>query len=139
MKLSAAKATAPGAKQVFRRSGAQDVIGLREEAIPEDSVPLLRPFMTGGHHSGGPRPLAAMRAAYESDLADLPPQARRIHDPKAPTATVSERLRALTDEVRHRIETDLVSAWAKTGREDCPAQHIGALHRDRDQHEHRTH
>src|SRR5439155_17224817 len=42
MKLSAGKATAPGAKQIFRGPDG-DVVGLREEPTPAGSEPVLAP------------------------------------------------------------------------------------------------
>ena len=58
LKLSADKATAPGAKQVFRtvRGGrlAGDVIGLRGEPPPSGTEPLLTQAMTGGARLGPP-------------------------------------------------------------------------------------
>lgn len=47
MKLSAAKLTAPGRKQVFRRPGCHDVIGLADEPLPAGSAPLLETLMSG--------------------------------------------------------------------------------------------
>jgi nicotinate phosphoribosyltransferase len=40
MKLSSAKVTAPGPKQVFRCPGYADVIGLSDEQPPDGGVPL---------------------------------------------------------------------------------------------------
>lgn len=42
MKLSSAKVTAPGRKQVFRRAGQPDVIALWREEPPDSARPLLR-------------------------------------------------------------------------------------------------
>src|SRR5947208_3091860 len=47
MKLSAGKATTPGAKQVFRGEHG-DIIGLRDEPVPDGTEPLLIPVMCGG-------------------------------------------------------------------------------------------
>ncbi|MFI8766534.1 nicotinate phosphoribosyltransferase [Streptomyces sp. NPDC053792] len=105
MKLSSAKVTAPGQKQVFRDPGLHDVIGLANEEPPEGTEPLLRSVMRNGLRTEPPDTLAAARARFEADLAALPEEARRIERPVAPVPTASTRLTALTTVVRHRIET----------------------------------
>ncbi|MFF7444060.1 nicotinate phosphoribosyltransferase [Streptomyces sp. NPDC008122] len=103
MKLSSRKVTAPAAKQVFRRPGLLDVVGLRDEPVPAGAEPLLRTVMRDGRRIG-PRPsLSSSRARFEADLEQVPGAARRIDEPRAPVASVSPRLAALTDEVRRRI------------------------------------
>jgi nicotinate phosphoribosyltransferase len=109
MKLSTAKVTAPGAKQVFRGPGLADTVALRGEPAPPGTRPLLEHAMAGGRRTGPPRPLAEARAAFEADLAELPAAARRLTDPRAPQAATSEPLRRLTAEVRHRVEERLRS------------------------------
>jgi nicotinate phosphoribosyltransferase len=106
MKLSTAKVTAPGPKQVFRRPGFADVIGLRDEDPPPGGTPLLQTVMVNGRRTSAPDLLEAARERFETDLAGLPPQARRIRDPAAPRPAVSEALSRLADRVRHRIEED---------------------------------
>ncbi|WKX69112.1 nicotinate phosphoribosyltransferase [Streptomyces sp. XD-27] len=104
MKLSAKKATAPGPKQVFRHPGYADVVGLADEPVPGGARPLLETVMRDGRRvdAGGSqgRALAAARARFTADLAELPEDARRIEDPVAPRAVFSDRLSALTDRVR---------------------------------------
>ncbi|WP_370409934.1 nicotinate phosphoribosyltransferase [Streptomyces fradiae] len=104
MKLSSAKATAPGPKQVFRGPGLRDVIGLANEEPPEGTEPLLRTVMRGGLRTDPPDTPAAARARFEADLAALPEEARRITDPVPPPPTASTRLTVLTKVVRHRVE-----------------------------------
>ncbi|MFD0371250.1 nicotinate phosphoribosyltransferase [Streptomyces sp. NPDC059071] len=104
MKLSSAKVTAPGPKQVFRGPGLRDVIGLANEEPPEGTEPLLRTVMRGGLRTDPPDTLAAARARFEADAAALPEEARRVTDPVAPVPSVSTRLTVLTTVVRHRIE-----------------------------------
>ena len=48
MKLSSAKVTAPGPKQVFRGPGRADVIALAGERPPDDGVALLETAMENG-------------------------------------------------------------------------------------------
>ncbi|MFE5587073.1 nicotinate phosphoribosyltransferase [Kitasatospora sp. NPDC056531] len=104
MKLSTGKATAPGAKQVFRGPGLVDTIALLDELAPPGTAPLLRRVMTDGKRTSPPGTLSEARAAFEADLAQLPPTVRRIHSPQMPAAAVSERLARLTTDVRRRIE-----------------------------------
>ncbi|MEU3599173.1 nicotinate phosphoribosyltransferase [Streptomyces sp. NPDC006798] len=104
MKLSAAKVTAPGRKQVFRRPGFRDVVALYGEEPPPDGEPLLEVLMRDGRRTG---PRAAMRESrrrYERDLAALPPSARTVDAPSAPAAALSPRLACLAAEVRARLE-----------------------------------
>ncbi|KIQ66155.1 nicotinate phosphoribosyltransferase [Kitasatospora griseola] len=110
MKLSAAKVTAPSAKQVFRGPGFTDTVALFDEPVPPGTRPLLEQVMAGGRRTGPPASLAAARAAFEADLAELPAAARRITDPQPPRAAVSDRLRRLTVDVRRRLERRVRSA-----------------------------
>lgn len=109
MKLSSAKATAPAPKQVFRQPGLQDVVGLRDEDVPEGTERLLRTVMRGGRRVGPHPSLASARTRFETDLAQAPEAARRIDTPRAPLAAMSHRLTALTDEVRRRITASTAS------------------------------
>ncbi|MFF9060990.1 nicotinate phosphoribosyltransferase [Streptomyces sp. NPDC014882] len=113
MKLSSAKVTAPGRKQVFRRPGCADVIGLADERPPDDGVPLLETVMLDGRRTGGRPTLEDGRRRLAADLEALPPAARRIRAPVAPRATASERLGELTAEVRRRIEDGTRTASAR--------------------------
>ncbi|KJY39037.1 nicotinate phosphoribosyltransferase [Streptomyces katrae] len=106
MKLSSAKATAPAAKQVYRRPGSPDVIALRDEASPPGSVPLLATVMLHGRRTGPSDSLAAARIRFEADLDALTQEARRISGPRPPAPTVSEGLSRLTGEVRGRLLRD---------------------------------
>ncbi|WP_306324741.1 nicotinate phosphoribosyltransferase [Streptomyces venezuelae] len=103
MKLSSAKVTAPGPKQVFRGPGLRDVIGLANEEPPEGTELLLRPVMRGGLRTEAAGTLGAARARFEADLAALPREARRIRRPITPVPSVSTRLTTLTKVVHHRI------------------------------------
>ncbi|MFF8310035.1 nicotinate phosphoribosyltransferase [Streptomyces lydicus] len=112
MKLSAAKVTAPGPKQVFRRPGLHDVIGLADEPPPEGSTPLLEPMMRAGERRAPrPRPEDARRR-LAAELAELPAAARRIRSPQPVRARVSHRLSVLTDRVRRRTEREVLAPYA---------------------------
>jgi nicotinate phosphoribosyltransferase len=99
-KLSTGKATLPGAKQVFRRPGMRDTIGLRDEPIPTGSLPILQPVMIAGRPLPGDQSLAAARARFEADLAELPESAWDLTAPKPVVAETSRLLRRLTEEVQ---------------------------------------
>jgi nicotinate phosphoribosyltransferase len=102
-KLSTGKATLPGRKQVFRGPGRADVLGLRDEAAPEGTEPLLQPVMTGGRRTAPMEPLTAARARFDADVADVSEAARRIRDPQPPVAERSEALVRLTREVTEEL------------------------------------
>ncbi|MFH9826350.1 nicotinate phosphoribosyltransferase [Streptomyces bobili] len=104
MKLSSAKVTAPGPKQVFRRTAYADVIRLADEPSPGDGGPMLEPVMRGGQRTGSRPTLDECRERLAADLAGLPPAARRTRAPVAPRATTSERLGTLSRDVRRRID-----------------------------------
>ncbi|MCD0484529.1 nicotinate phosphoribosyltransferase [Streptacidiphilus sp. ASG 303] len=103
MKLSSAKVTSPGAKQVFRRPGRPDLVALRGEPPPPGGVPLLETVMAGGRRTAPDPSLRESREAFEADLAALPPDARRIDDPVPPGTEASPALLALTARTRDRI------------------------------------
>jgi nicotinate phosphoribosyltransferase len=99
LKLSEDKATEPGRKQVFRGPEG-DVIGLRDEAPPDRSEPMLVPVMREGRRTGPRRDLGLARHLFEGDLVRLPEDARRLHGPVGPQPAFSEALRRLTEETR---------------------------------------
>ncbi|HLN15986.1 MAG TPA: nicotinate phosphoribosyltransferase [Acidimicrobiales bacterium] len=104
VKLSEGKASLPGAKQVFRGPGLDDVLALADEAVPAGSEPLLLEVMAGGRRLRPPGTagdtLAAARQVFEADLAELPRAARGLDQGPGPAATLSPALRQLTGEVR---------------------------------------
>jgi nicotinate phosphoribosyltransferase len=98
LKLSPAKATAPGRKQVWRGPSA-DVIALRDEAAPgPNHEPLLEPVMRAGSRLASPPTVEEMRARFERDLAALPAKAARLSHPEHVIAHRSEALAELTTE-----------------------------------------
>ena len=99
LKLSAEKATLPGEKQVFRGEDG-DVLGLRDEPVPEGTRPLLEPVLRAGRRTRPPKLLDEGRARFEADVAGLPAAALDLRTPRAPTAKVSEALSRLGDESR---------------------------------------
>lgn len=121
MKLSSAKVTTPGRKQVFRCPGCVDVIGLVDEQPPYGSRPLLTTVMRDGQRTGAGRTLAERRKGLVADLAELPPAARRIQAPVAPRAIPSERLNALAGRVRRRITEQLAASGGQPPRRTVSA------------------
>jgi nicotinate phosphoribosyltransferase len=105
MKLSTAKVTAPGPKQVWRgmREDDDDVLALRDEDGPPHREPLLRPVMREGRRLEADPSLAAMRRRFDADLARTPTKAKRLVHPEHVTVRRSDRLRALTASTRDRL------------------------------------
>jgi nicotinate phosphoribosyltransferase len=101
-KLSRAKETLPGPKQVWRLRGmAEDMIGLAEENGPPGAEPLLAPVVRGG------RPITTSswkeaRARFEAELASLPPSLRSL-DPKPYRVGRTDALKALAERVADRV------------------------------------
>jgi len=104
LKLSPEKATAPGAKQVFRAPDAhRELVGLREEPAPEGHEPLLVPVMAGGRRTRPAEGVEAARARFQADLAWLPNRARAIHDPRPVPVAFSERAERLREQAREDV------------------------------------
>jgi nicotinate phosphoribosyltransferase len=108
MKLSRGKVTAPGRKQVFRRSRPfSDLVGLHSEAVPDGRERLLEPLMTQGRRVGREPSVAQSRALFEADFALLPDSARDLRSPKAPPVRSSQALRRLSADTRRRLMAGL--------------------------------
>jgi nicotinate phosphoribosyltransferase len=100
LKLSPGKATAPGAKQVWRRRlgpGPVDILALHDEAPPADGEPLLLPVMHDGQRLQSPGSVTEAHQRLQHDLALLPPAALDLSHPQPPTCETSPRLAALSD------------------------------------------
>jgi nicotinate phosphoribosyltransferase len=96
LKLSPAKATAPGRKQVWR-GPKEDVLGLRDEAAPgPNHEPLLEPVMRAGRRLAPDPTIDQMRERFRRDLAALPHKAARLARPEHVVAHRTEALAALT-------------------------------------------
>ena len=109
LKLSPAKASAPGRKQVWR-GPSEDVIGLRDEAAPgPNHEPLLEPVMRAGRRLAPTPTIEEMGARFQRDLAALPVKAARLTHPEHVIAHRTEALAALTadtaDAVRRRVRS----------------------------------
>ena len=99
LKLSSAKATAPGRKQVWR-SAAGDLLTLRDEPGPEAAEPLLAPVMRDGRRLAATPALDESRERFRADLAGVPTKARRLTHPEHVVVPHSDALRALTEATR---------------------------------------
>jgi nicotinate phosphoribosyltransferase len=104
MKLSRDKVTAPGRKQVFRRSRPfSDLLGLHEEPVPAGRKRLLEPMMTKGKRKAPRLPLPETLALFQADLAVLPQSARELRAPKSPNVRSTKALMRLSAETKRRL------------------------------------
>jgi nicotinate phosphoribosyltransferase len=104
-KLSAGKATLPGAKQVWRRSPiTEDVLGMRADDPPDGFEPLLIPVMRGGVRTVPASSIEAARDRLTRDLDALPTAARALRRPTSPRVRISKALAALAHDVSARLE-----------------------------------
>jgi nicotinate phosphoribosyltransferase len=103
LKLSAGKASLPGAKQVFRnlRLGG-DVLGLREEDIA-GREPLLVPVMLAGERIMERESVVTLRDRLTTDIDTLPESARRLQSPEPMPVVVSQQLDHLRLECVARV------------------------------------
>jgi nicotinate phosphoribosyltransferase len=100
-KLSQAKETLPGPKQVWRLPDGPDLIGLAGENGPPGAEPLLTPVVRGGR----PVTTSSWREArdrFEDELASLPSPLRSL-DPKPYRVGRTDALKALAERVSDRI------------------------------------
>ena len=104
MKLSRGKTSAPGRKQVFRRSRPfGDLVGLHDERPPAGLEKVLEPVMLGGSRTGARASIDDIRVRFKADLDHLPARARAMRSPKPPVARSTDRLRQLTEKTRRRL------------------------------------
>jgi len=98
MKLSTAKATAPGEKQIWRSGGDEgDVLGLRDERAPAFGwEPLLVEVMRDGTRLEAPDPILRMQHRFQEELVRVPTKAKRLSHPEHVEVERSPALTALT-------------------------------------------
>jgi nicotinate phosphoribosyltransferase len=107
MKLSSGKKTLVAPKQVFRREHDglldSDTIALREEQL--DGEPLLVNVFAGGRRNCRSEfsYLETGRQRYQAEAAKLPEKTRSIEQPDPIQVEVSDRLKRLQKNVRHRV------------------------------------
>jgi nicotinate phosphoribosyltransferase len=105
-KHSVGKATWPGRKQVWRRSGpdgrfAGDVITV--EGDPQAGEALLQPVMRHGRRLAPSPPLSEIRACAARELERLPEPLRRLEPGAAYPADIAPALRSLALDVDRRL------------------------------------
>ena len=103
-KLSEAKATLAGAKQVYRRSSSktgqyvEDIISLREEPI-DDAAPLLKPVMQSGRRLEPAPFLSQTREAFQDRFKALPASFKALANPAIYPVLVSDGLKTLQQQI----------------------------------------
>ncbi len=105
IKLSAAKVSLPGRKQIWRRVDTDgrptdDTVGMADEDLGGE--PLLRPYMRDGQILEPMPELEAIREHAQQQRKALPEGVRRLRDPSAYPVRNSPRLAALIAELRAR-------------------------------------
>lgn len=106
-KLSKAKVTYPGRKQVFRYTGRggeyeSDTIALDGEPA-NGGQPLLTEVMRGGRRIAPVESISALRERCLTSLARFPAPYRQIHRAAVYPVRYSKRLKTLLEKVRQRI------------------------------------
>lgn len=102
MKLSAGKATQPGAKQIYRGSVA-DILALRDEPALPGHQPLLCPVMRHGHRLTQPEPIGDAQRRCAASLAWLPPAAKTLRSPVPVPVHASSALTALREGLTQKL------------------------------------
>jgi len=106
-KLTEAKVTYPGRKQVLRYSTpegeyAGDKISLEGEPA-NGGIPLLIEVMRAGRRTVAPEPVNTLRDRCLAALSRLPPQYRRIDRTAVYPVCYSKRLETMLEKVRRRV------------------------------------
>lgn len=106
-KLTKAKVTYPGRKQVFRFSGrdeefTSDRIALASEAVAK-AEPLLVEVMRGGKRVTKPTPTLASRQRCIEGLKKLPERYRRLRRDVVYPVSYSQRLKSLLEKLKKRV------------------------------------
>jgi nicotinate phosphoribosyltransferase len=111
MKLSTAKVSLPGAKQVFRL---YDTTGKfsRDIIAPKDGNPpggeaLLQPVMSGGRRTAPSPKLDVIRDTLANDLQRLDDSHKGLYNPPHYPIAISAKLQQLTRKVRSTIQGEL--------------------------------
>src|SRR3984957_5019727 len=108
-KLTQAKVTYPGRKQVLRHSNRrgefeEDKIALEGEPA-NGGTPLLAPVMREGRRTLAPEPISALRDRCVAGLAHLPERYRRIDKRAEYPVRYSKQLEKLLDKIRKRVRS----------------------------------
>ena len=104
MKLSSAKVSYPGRKQVFRHIEAgriqADRLGLVTESPLKDEVPLLQLMVKQGKRVQPSEQLEAIAQRTATSVASLPTASRRLDNPTLLPVEISSKLQQLIDEIQ---------------------------------------
>jgi nicotinate phosphoribosyltransferase len=105
IKLSAAKVSLPGRKQIWRQHDEDggllgDTVGMEDENLPGD--PLLVPYMANGRLLRRAPELETIRDRAAEQIARLPACTRKLRDPETYPVEISAGLRALTEQLQRR-------------------------------------
>jgi nicotinate phosphoribosyltransferase len=102
MKLSSAKVSPPGRKQIWRRNDGEhaDVLALRDEPGTSGSEALLEQVIRAGARITPASSIEESRVRFEGDLPHVPQKARRLSHPEHLVVAHSDALLALTDRTR---------------------------------------
>ena len=109
LKLSAAKRSLPGPKQIYRYRDEdgeylRDVIALHSEDPPQEGEePLLGEVMTGGKRRYQAESLQELRDRFSAEFASLPDRHKGLRSPPKYEVTVSDRLERLAQTVAQRV------------------------------------
>jgi len=108
MKLSADKASIPGAKQVMRLLDTngkflRDIIAQSEESLP-GAEPLLQTVMSDGRRTAPAPTLDELHNNLANDLQRLDDQHKGLYNPPHYPVAISDQLQQLTRQVRSTIE-----------------------------------
>lgn len=104
MKEAIGKVTYPGRKQIFRKPGVGDRLGL----ISEDAngeIPLLQLVFKQGQRIAESETIAQIRDRTTANVQSLPNSARSLENPPAISVELSQALSELTDRTRQRRQT----------------------------------
>lgn len=102
MKLSSAKVSPPGRKQIWRRNDGEhaDVLALRDEPGTSGSESLLEQVIRAGARITPASSIEESRVRFEGDLPHVPQKARRLSHPEHLVVAHSDALLALTEHTR---------------------------------------
>ena len=105
IKLSAAKISLPGRKQIWRRHDDDggligDTVGMEDEDLAGD--PLLVPYMANGRLLRRAAELETIRTRAAEQVARLPAGTRKLRDPDTYPVEISAGLAALTERLQRR-------------------------------------
>lgn len=102
MKLSSAKVSPPGRKQIWRRNDGEhaDVLALRDEPGTSGSEALLEQVIRAGARITPASSIEESHVRFEGDLPHVPQKARRLSHPEHLVVAHSDALLALTDRTR---------------------------------------